>query len=124
MWKVVGGLLCRVSRHLCKDSLVQFLLAVLRSPKALQNFIELSNPNRCQEESRASTTYEAHKIVIVDRANMVQPMFNALHTWGNEEKQEFKAWNSVLKALSHLDVLASVWQGLKMYVKRWRTLNY
>jgi len=29
-----------------------------------------------------------------------------------------------LKALSHLDVSASVWQGLKMYVKRWRTLNY
>ena len=29
-----------------------------------------------------------------------------------------------LKALSHLDVLASVWQGIKMYVKRWRTLNY
>ena len=29
-----------------------------------------------------------------------------------------------VKALSHLDVLASVWQGLKMYVKRWRTLNY
>ena len=29
-----------------------------------------------------------------------------------------------LKGLSHLDVLASVWQGIKMYVKRWRTLNY
>ena len=29
-----------------------------------------------------------------------------------------------LKALSHLDVLASVWQGLKMYVKRWHTLDY
>ena len=32
-----------------------------------------------------------------------------------------KSW---LKALSHLDVLASVWQGIKMYAKRWRTLNY
>ena len=29
-----------------------------------------------------------------------------------------------LKGLSHLDVLASVWQRIKMYVKRWRTLNY
>ena len=29
-----------------------------------------------------------------------------------------------VQALSHHDVLASVWQGLKMYVKRWRTLNY
>ena len=29
-----------------------------------------------------------------------------------------------VKGLSHLDVLASVWQGIKMYVKRWRTLNY
>ena len=29
-----------------------------------------------------------------------------------------------LKPLSHLDVLSSVWQCIKMYVKRWRTLNY
>ena len=29
-----------------------------------------------------------------------------------------------LKALSHLDVLASICRHMKMYVKRWRTLNY
>ena len=33
-------------------------------------------------------------------------------------------WKLKMKALSHLDVLASVWQRIKMYVKRWRTLNY
>ena len=32
--------------------------------------------------------------------------------------------NSSLRALSHLDVLASVWQRIKMYVKRWCTLKY
>ena len=35
-----------------------------------------------------------------------------------------KSLRPFLKALSHLDVLANVWQGLKMYVKRWRTLTY
>ena len=29
-----------------------------------------------------------------------------------------------MTVMSHLHVLASEWQGIKMYVKRWRTLNY
>ena len=42
----------------------------------------------------------------------------------NKCKAEAIYSNTLLKALSHLDVLASVWQGIKMYAKRWRTLNY
>ena len=30
----------------------------------------------------------------------------------------------LVKPLSHLDVLASVWQRIKIYLKRWRTMNY
>ena len=30
----------------------------------------------------------------------------------------------LVKPLSHLDDLASVWQRIKIYLKRWRTLNY
>ena len=41
---------------------------------------------------------------------------------GGEREREIE--RTEVKALSHLDVLASVWQGLKMCVKRWSTLNY
>ena len=35
-----------------------------------------------------------------------------------------EASDLTVRALSDLDILASVWQRIKMYVKRWRTLNF
>ena len=51
--------------------------------------------------------------------------------WQKRKKKDWVIENKILyqkfaslRPVSHLDNLASVWQRIKIYLKRWRTLNY
>ena len=72
--------------------------------------------------------------VLVDRSNLSfttsvyrKPTFTGQYTrWDSFSStgNKIALINILVKALSHLDDLASVWQRIKIYLKRWCTLNY